>query len=74
MRLSYHRNTDSLYIHLVERPGIEAHEVARGVVIDFDAEGKPVGIDIDHAQNILDLTTLEAESLPLKTEVAGIYS
>ncbi len=66
MRLSYHPDTDSLYIHLVERPGTEAHEVAPGIVIDFDAEGKPVGIDIDHAQNVLDLTTLESESLPLK--------
>ena len=70
MRLSYHEDTDSLYIHLVERPGIEAREVAPGLVVDFDAEGKPVGIDIDHAQNLLDLTTLEAESLPLKAKAA----
>ena len=68
MRLSYHADTDSLYIHLVDYPGVEAREVAPGIVIDFDAEGKPVGIDIDHAQNVLDLTTLEAESLPLKTK------
>jgi len=70
MRLSYHPDTDSLYIHLVESPGVEAREVAPGVVVDFDAEGKPVGFDIDHAQNILDLTTLEAESLPLKVKTA----
>lgn len=68
MKLSYHADTDSLYIHLVERPGTEAREVAHGIVVDFDAEGKPVGIDIDHAQDILDLTTLEAESLPLKVK------
>jgi len=54
----------------VESPGVEAREVAPGVVVDFDAEGKPVGFDIDHAQNILDLTTLEAESLPLKVKTA----
>ncbi|MCL0060306.1 DUF2283 domain-containing protein [Dehalococcoidia bacterium] len=70
MRLSYHADTDSLYIHLVEHPGVEAREVATGVVVDFDANGKPVGIDIDHAQNILDLTTLEAESLPVKIMTA----
>ncbi len=68
MRLSYHADTDSLYIHLVERPGVEAQEVAQGIVVDFDAEGKPVGIDIDHAQNIIDLSTLEAQSLPLKVK------
>ena len=70
MRLSYHEDTDSLYIHLVERPGIEAREIAPGLVADFDAEGNPVGIDIDHAQNILDLTTLEAGSLPLDAKAA----
>jgi len=68
MRLSYRADTDSLYIHLVEHPGAEAREVAPGIVIDFDAKGKPVGIDIDHAQNVLDLTTLETDSLPLKAK------
>lgn len=70
MRLSYHADTDSLYIHLVEHPGVEAREVVPGIVVDLDTNGKPVGIDIDHAQNILDLTTLEAESLPLKVKIA----
>jgi uncharacterized protein YuzE len=70
MRLSCNADTDSLYIHLVERPGVEAREVAPGFVVDFDAEGKAVGIDFDHAQNVLDLTTLEAESLPLKIKAA----
>ena len=68
MRLSYHADTDSLYIHLVEHPGTEAREVAPGLVIDFDAEGKPVGIDIDHARNVLDLSSLETDSLPLKAK------
>ena len=70
MRLSYHKETDSLYIHLVERPGVEAEEVAEGVVIDFDAQGKPVGIDIEHAKKVIDLTKLDAESLPLKGKAA----
>ena len=70
MRLSYHADTDSLYIHLVKRPGVEAREIAPGIVVDFDAKGRPVGIDIEHAQNILDLSTLEAESLPLKVKVS----
>ncbi len=70
MRLSYHEETDSLYIHLVERPGAEADEVAPGIVVDFDTNGKPVGIDIEHAKNVIDLTTLETESLPLKSKSA----
>lgn len=35
MRLSYHAETDSLYIHLVERPGVEARETAPGIVVHF---------------------------------------
>jgi uncharacterized protein YuzE len=70
MRLSYHKETDSLYIHLVERPGVNADEVAPGIVVDFDTNGKPVGIDIEHAKNVIDLTTLETGSLPLKVKSA----
>lgn len=66
MRLSYHKDTDSLYIHLSERSGKEAHEVAPGIVIDFDKEGKAVGIDIEHAQNVLDLNKLDIDSFPIK--------
>ena len=70
MRLSYHPDTDSLYIHLVERPGVEAREVAPGVIVDFDSEGKSVGIDIEHAQNIIDLSSIQADSLPVKIKTA----
>ena len=45
MKLSYYQDTDSLYIHLVDRPGVEADEVVPGIVVDFDADRKPVGID-----------------------------
>jgi uncharacterized protein YuzE len=35
-------------------------------VLDFDAEGQLVGIDIDNASKIVDLSRLEAEELPIK--------
>jgi len=65
MKLHYYRDTDSLYIDLNARPGSESIEVANGVVVDFDADGNIVGIDIEHAAEKLDLSTLEAEDLPL---------
>jgi uncharacterized protein YuzE len=65
MKLHYYAETDSLYINLIDRDSVESEEVAEGVVLDFDADGHLVGIDIDHASKILDLTTLEAESIPL---------
>jgi uncharacterized protein YuzE len=44
---------------------VDSREVAPGVVLDFDAEGRLVGIDIDHASRIIDLSRLEAEALPI---------
>ena len=64
MKLNYDRETDSLYIDLNARPSVDSREVQDGVVIDLDAKGQIVGIDIQHASEILDLATLETESLP----------
>jgi uncharacterized protein YuzE len=67
MKLQYDRETDSLYIDLSARPSVDSREVQEGVVLDFDAEGQIVGIDIQHASEILDLATLETESLPVSS-------
>ena len=65
MKFHYYSETDSLYIDLSEKVGTDSREVAPGVVLDFDAEGHVVGIDIDHASKIVDLSKVEAESLPV---------
>lgn len=65
MKFHYYPETDSLYIDLSEKVGAEAREVAPGVVIDFDDKGHIVGIDIDHASQLVDLSRIETESLPL---------
>jgi uncharacterized protein YuzE len=64
MKLNYDGETDSLYIDLNSRPSADSREIQEGVVIDVDAKGKIVGIDIQHASEILDLATLETDSLP----------
>jgi uncharacterized protein YuzE len=66
VKLHYDRETDSLYIDLNARPSVDSREVQDGVVIDLDEKGQIVGIDIQHASEILDLATLETESLPLR--------
>ena len=65
MKFNYYPETDSLYISLNEKPSVDSQEVSSGIVLDFDHEGNLVGIDIDHASKIVDLTRLEAEALPL---------
>lgn len=64
MKLHYYPETDSLYIDLNARPSADSHEIADGIVIDVDAEGNIVGIDIGHASQKLDLSTIETEALP----------
>lgn len=64
MKIRYDKETDSLYIELVERPSVESREVAAGLVADFDAQGRVIGLDIEHASKMLDLTTLETDSMP----------
>lgn len=65
MKLNYYADTDSLYIELSARSSSDSREVAESVVVDFDANGNFVGIDIDQASKKLDLDSLEAEALPL---------
>ncbi len=67
MKLHYDQETDSLYIDLNSRPSADSREIQDGVVLDLDAKGKLVGIDIQHASEILDLATFETESLPVSS-------
>jgi uncharacterized protein YuzE len=59
MRLSYDPKTDSLYIHLTEKPSVDSDEVADGVVLDFDHDGGVVGIDVQHASQHADIQRLD---------------
>jgi uncharacterized protein YuzE len=64
VKLTYDQSTDSLYINLVDRPSKDSREIAPGVVADFDEDGRMVGLDIEHASRVLDLSTLETDQLP----------
>jgi uncharacterized protein YuzE len=65
MRVHYYPETDSLYIDLADRPGVEVREAVPGVNLDLDEDGHLVGIDIDRASEIADLERLQIEALPL---------
>jgi len=72
MRIEYFPATDSLHIDFAERAGVDTREVGDGIVIDVDADGGPVGIDIDQASKHLDLRTLDLRRIPFGVEkVAG---
>lgn len=65
MKISYDKATDSLYIHLADRPSVDSDEVNDGVVLDFDANGALVGIDVQHASKRADINNLSVSTLPL---------
>lgn len=63
MRISYYSDTDTLYIDLKEIPGANVRECMDDFVVDVDSEGKPVGIEIEHASETVDLSHLKTEGL-----------
>ena len=71
MKFHYHKDTDSLYIHLTDHASVESEEVAPDVVLDYDAEGTVVGIDIDHASRLVNMESVEIEFPKVRTLVAS---
>jgi uncharacterized protein YuzE len=64
MKLNYYPETDSLYIDLSEKTSVESREISEGVVLDYDAEGALVGIDIDNASTKVQLEEVSLRKLP----------
>jgi len=71
VKLSYFPDTDSLYIDLSEEPSVESREISEGVVLDYDAAGQLVGIDIDEACKRVELDKLVLSRLPSAVETAA---
>lgn len=66
MKLNYYPDTDSLYIDLSSKPSAESREVSEGIVLDYDADGNLVGIDIDNASRKLDLSEVVTSHIPVE--------
>jgi uncharacterized protein YuzE len=46
MKLATHKQDDALYLRLDETEIVESEEVSDGIILDFNAEGKVVGIEV----------------------------
>ena len=46
MKSEYDSTVDALYIRLVEARVIESEELRPGFIVDYDAEGRIVGVEI----------------------------
>ncbi len=72
MKLNYYPETDSLYINLSEQSSVESQEISEGIVLDYDAEGRLVGIDIDNASHKVKMEKLILSKLPGTVEMASV--
>jgi len=68
MKLHYYEDTDSLYIDLSAQTSTDSQEISDAAIVDYDAAGQAVGIDIQHASERLDLSTIETAHLPIPAE------
>lgn len=66
MRVRVDHEADAVYLNLTGRPIKESEEVADGIIVDYDAEGRIVGVEIlDAAKRTGDPTALRAFSFDL---------
>jgi uncharacterized protein YuzE len=56
------------YIDLISTPSAQSKEISEGVVLDYDAEGNLVGIDIDNASRKIDLKEVILSKIPAEIE------
>jgi uncharacterized protein YuzE len=66
MKLSYFKDTDTLYIELRSTASSYSSELQDGVLLDYDSEDKITGIEIENASRTIDLSTMDLNSLPVE--------
>ncbi len=49
MKVQYFPEDDVIYIELSDKSSTESEEVIPGIVVNFDKDGIPVGIEISNA-------------------------
>jgi uncharacterized protein YuzE len=68
MRVRVDQGADAVYLNLTDRPIKDSEEVADGIVVDYDAEGRIVGIEIlDASKRTGDSAALKQFSFELPT-------
>lgn len=65
MKITYYPEDDVIYIDLQDKPSVESEEVSPGIVVDFDENGHPVGIEISQASKMARFQDLEIINLPV---------
>jgi len=64
MNIAYFKDMDTLYIELSPENATQAWEAHAGLVLNLSADGRVVGIEIEHASNTTDLNLLRVGNFP----------
>ena len=68
MRVRVDHGADAVYLNLTDRAIKDSEEVADGIIVDYDAEGRIVGIEIlDASKRTDDPSALRQFSFELPT-------
>ena len=59
MNLKIDREADALYLDLDESLSFESQDIAPGVILDYNKEGKVVGIEILYLSKRFDISQLK---------------
>jgi uncharacterized protein YuzE len=71
MKIEYDRDVDALYVRLQEKHVDRTTEIEEGINIDFDENGKLIGIEILDATerySLADIFNISTENLILESD------
>ena len=66
MKFKYDNETDTLYINLIDIPGVDSFEIAPDYIVDVESEGKIVGIEVLNVKEKVDMHSFIFDTIPAK--------
>lgn len=69
MKIEYSKEVDAIYVYFKEEYVSKSKEIEDGVVVDFDANGQLIGIevlDVSQRFSLSDIVNINIENLPLE--------
>ena len=74
MKIEYDREVDALYIRLQDKNVIRTTEIGEGLNVDFDENGKLIGLEVLGASKrytLSDIFNISTENLFLEDRLTG---
>ena len=59
IRMHYDPKADAAYLRFSEQPVVESEEVSEGIMLDYDRDGRIVGLEVLNARANLPAAALE---------------